>query len=108
MRHERESITNKSTLVRFPSLPDPMHSILRNAETFSVDVTEFTHARKTLWGLVFYGVKSKLLYYYRLGSKYPTASSTLYSSVQFISEHGIPGKLIMDSHRVLGAGNKWK
>ena len=29
------------------------------------------------WGIVFYGVKSKLLAYYRLGLKDPTASLTL-------------------------------
>ena len=46
---------------------------------------EFNHARKTSWGLVFYGVKSKIIAYYRLGPKDPTSCSTLYALVQLIS-----------------------
>ena len=36
---------------------------------FSVDLLENTHAGKKRLGLVFYGVKYKILAYYRLGSK---------------------------------------
>ena len=73
-----------------------------------MDLLEDTHARKKRWGLVFYGVKSKLLAYYRLGSKDPTSASTLDALSQFISEHGISRIIIMDSDGVLGAGKKWK
>ena len=59
-------------------------------------------------GLIFYGVKSKLLTYYRLGSKDPAAASTLDTLSQFIDEHGIPVMIITDSDGVLGAGKKWK
>ena len=51
--------------------------------------------RKTRWGIVFYGLKSKLLAYYRLGSKDPTGSSTLDALGKFIAEHGIPRRLLL-------------
>ena len=108
MRHEREFMPTKSDVVIFPSLSDPMHGICRNKETFSVDLLENTHAGKNRLGLVFYGVKSKLLAYYRLGSKDPTARSTLDDLGNFIAEHGIPIMIIMDSDGVIGAGKKRK
>ena len=77
MRHEREVMPTKSDVVIFPSLSDPMCAIFCNKETFSVDLLENIHAGKNRLGLVFYGIKSKLLYYYRLGLKYPTVHSTL-------------------------------
>ena len=108
MRHEREVMPKKSVVVGFTSLSDPMHGIRRNKETFSVDLLENTHAGNKRWGLLFYGVKSKLLAYYRLGSKDPTASSTLDAQGNFIAEHRIPRMIFMDSDWVLGAGKKWK
>ena len=60
------------------------------------------------WGLVFYSVKSKLIAYYRLDSKEPTASSTLDNLGNFIAEHRVPRIIITDINRVLGEGNKWK
>ena len=79
MKKEREVMPKKLAVVRFPSLYDPMRSICCNKKTFSVDLLENTHADKKCWGLLFYGVKSKLIDYYRLGSKEPTAASTLYA-----------------------------
>ena len=92
----------------FPSLTDPIIGIHRNRETFSLDVTEDTHTRKNCWGLIFCGVNSMLFAYYRLGSKYPTASSTLDALGQLITEHGIPRNINMDSYGILGAEKKWK
>ena len=40
-------------------------------KTFPLIFLEDIHAGKNRWDLVFYGVKSKLLVYYRLGSKDP-------------------------------------
>ena len=71
-----------------------------------MDVTEFTHAGKKRWGLVFYGVKSKLLAYYRIAKKNTTARSTLYALGQFIFDHGIPRHFTTDSHSVLGEGKQ--
>ena len=68
VRHEREEIPKKSAVEIFPALADSLRSVLRNKEMFSVDVLEDTYAGKNRWGLVFYGVKSKLLAYYCLGS----------------------------------------
>ena len=59
----------KSVVIRFPSFPDPMRGNFHNKETFSVDLTEFTHAGEKCWDLVFYAVKYKLLAYYIIGSK---------------------------------------
>ena len=73
-----------------------------------MDLLENTHAGKKRWGLVFYGVKSKLLAYYRPGSKEPTSASTLDALVNFIAEHGIPIIIITYFDWVLGAGNNWK
>ena len=53
----------KLAVFRFPSLSDPMRGICRNKETFFVDLLENNHAAKKRWGLVFYGVKSKLIAY---------------------------------------------
>ena len=101
-------MTKKSSVVRLPILYDHMRGIRRNKETFSVDLLDNTHAGKKRWGLLFYGVKSKLLAYYRLGSKDPTASSTLDAQGNFIAEHRIPRMIFMDSDWVLGAGKKCK
>ena len=98
----------KSSVVRFTSPSDPMRGILCNKEAFSMYLLDNTHGGKKRWGLVFYGVKSKLLGYYRLGSKYSTSRSTLDSLGNLIAEHGIPRIIIMDSDGVLGAGKKWK
>ena len=46
------------------------------------------------WGIVFFGLKSKLLAYYRLGTKEPTGTSTLDALRRFIDWHGIPKKII--------------
>ena len=98
----------KSAVVRFLSLPDPMRGIRRNKGFFPVDLLENTHVGKKCWGLVFYGVKSKLLDYYRPRLKYPTARLTLDALENFINEHGIPRMIIMDSDGVLGAVKKRK
>ena len=74
MQHESEAVTKKSDIVRFTILPDKMRGISYNKETFSADVTEFTHSGKTRWGLVFYGVKSKLIAYHTFVLKEPTSS----------------------------------
>ena len=71
-----------------------------------MDLLENTHAGKKRWGLVFYGVKSKLLDYYRLGSKDTTFASTLYALSYFIAEHRIHIMIITDSNRVIGVGKK--
>ena len=96
----------KSAVVIFPSLSDPMRDIFRSKETFSMDLLENKNTGKKRWGIVFYGVKSKLLAYYRLGSKEPTAHSNLNALGNSIAENGIPRMVITDSNRVLGAGNK--
>ena len=92
----------------FPAMADSLRGICRNKETFSVDVVENTYAGKEGWGIVFYRVKSKLLAYYRLGSKDPTGASNLDALGKFIAEHGIPRKIIMDHDGKVGAGKKWK
>ena len=106
--HEREVMPKKSSVVRFPSLSGPMRGIRHNKETFSITLLENTHAGKKHWGLVFYGVKYKLLACYRLGSKDPTSHSTLDALGSFIAEHVIPRMIIMDRDGVIGAGKKWK
>ena len=98
----------KSDVVRFPSLYNPMRDIRCNKETCSVDLLDNTHAGNNHWSPVFYGVKSKLLVYYILGSKNPTASLTLDTLGNFIADHGIPIMIITYSYGVLGAGKKWK
>ena len=108
MRHEREVMPKKSSVVIFPSLSDPMRGICRNREPFSVDLLENTHVGKKCWGLVFYGINSKLLYYFTLGSKHSTASSTPNALGDIIAEHRIPKTIITDSNGVLGTGKKWK
>ena len=108
VRHEREVMHKKRTVEIFLAMHYSLRNVLRNKETFSVDVVEDTHAGKTRWGIVFYGVKSKLLAYNHLGSKKPTGTSTLYALGKFIAEHGIPGKIITDSDGKLGAGKAWK
>ena len=67
--NDREFMPKKSSVVRFTRLPDKMRSISRNNEKFSVDITEDTHDEKKHWGLLLYGVKSKLLAYYGIGSR---------------------------------------
>ena len=106
VRHEREVMPKKLAVFRFPRLSDPMRGIHRNKETFSVDLLENTHAGKKRWGLVFYGLKSKLLAYYRLGSKDPNSALTLDALGNLIAEHGIPRMIITESDGVLGAGKK--
>ena len=108
MRHKIYAMPKKSAVVRFPSLSDNMRGILRNKETFSMDLLENTYVGKKRWVLVFYGVKSKLLAYYRLGSKGPTVALTLDALGNFISENGIHRIIITDSDAVFGAGKKWK
>ena len=73
-----------------------------------MNLLENTHTGRNRWGLIFYGVKSKLLDYYRLGSKDPTSYSTLYALVNFIADHRISRMIITDSDGVLGVGKKWK
>ena len=92
----------------FPAMADSLRVVRRNKENFSVDVVENKYAGKKRWGIVFYGVKSKLLAYYRLGSKDPTGALTLYALGKFIAEHGIPGKIITDHDGKLGSGKQWK
>ena len=87
----------KSAVKIFPGLSYPLRGISRNKETFYVDLLEDTHDGKKRWGIVFYGVKSKLLAYYILGSKDPTAASTLDALNQFIAKHGILRMIITDS-----------
>ena len=78
--HEREVMHKKFSVEIFPGLYDPLHGgISRNKETFSVDLLADIRPGKNRWGLVFYGVKYKLLAYYRLESKDPTAALTLYA-----------------------------
>ena len=98
----------KSAVDRFPAVDDSLRVVLCNKETFSVDVVENTHAGNKRWGILFYGVKSKLLAYYRLGSNDPTGASTLDALGKFIDEHGIPGKIITDHGGNLGTGKVWK
>ena len=79
VRHEREVMPKKSSVEIFTVISDPLRGISRKKESFSVDLLEDVHARKNRWGLVFYGVRYKLLVYYRLGSKDTTAALTLYA-----------------------------
>ena len=53
-------------------------------------------------------MKSKLLAYYRLGSKDLTRASTLDALGKLIAKHRIPRKITMDHDGKLGAGKKWK
>ena len=108
VRHEREVMPKKLAVDRFPAMSDSLRIDRRNKETFSVDVVVDTHTRKTRWGIVFYGLKSKMLAYYRLGSKNPTGSLTLDALDNFIAEHGIPREIITDCDGRLGAGKVWK
>ena len=108
VRHERELMPKKLAVDRFPAMSDSLRSIRKNKDNFSVYVVVDTHARKTRWGIVFYGLKSKLLAYYCIGSKDPTGSSTLDALGKFIVEHGIPIKIITDCDGRLGAGKVWK
>ena len=107
VRHEREVMPKKSAVERFTAMNDSLQSIRRNKETFSVDVVLDTHAVPR-WGIVFFGLKSKLLAYYRLGSKEPTGSSTLDALCKSIAWHRIPRKIVTDSDGRLGAGRVWK
>ena len=61
VRHKREAMPMKLDVVRFPGLYDPLRSICHNKVNVSVDFLENTHAGKKRWGLVLYGMKSKLL-----------------------------------------------
>ena len=108
VRHEREVIPKKSAVEIFPDIADSLRSVCQNKDNFYVDVVENTHAGNNQWVIVFYGVKSKLLAYYRLGSKDPTGASTLYALGKFIAEHGIPRNIITDSDGKLDVGKKWK
>ena len=73
-----------------------------------MDVVLDKHARKTRWGIIFCGLKSKSLAYYRLGSKEPTGNSTIDALGKFIVENGIPRKIITESDGRIGAGKVWK
>ena len=106
--YEREVMPKKYAVEIFPALSDSLRGVHRNKETFSVDVVENTYAGEKRWGLVFYGVTSKLLAYYSLGSKDPTAALTLDALGKFIDEHVIPTMIITDFTGMLGAGNKWQ
>ena len=86
---------------------DSLRSIRRNKETLSVDLLLDTRAGSR-WGIVFFGLKSKLLAYYRLGSKEPTRTLTLDALHRFIAWHGILKKIITDSDKRLGVGKSWK
>lgn len=66
VQHEHNEAPNKLAVVSYLSLPDPMRSIRRNKKTFLVDLVVFTHTRKKRWGMVFYGVKTKIIDYHRL------------------------------------------
>ena len=107
VRHEREVMPKKSEVERFPAMTDSLRSIRRNKETFSLDLLLDTRAGSR-WGIVFFGLKSKLLAYYRLGLKEPTGTSTLDALRRFIAWHGIPKKILMDSDKRLGVGKAWK
>jgi len=107
VRHEREVMPKKAAVGRFPAMSDSLRSIRRNKETFSVDLLVDTRAGSR-WGIVFFGLQSKLLAYYRLGKKEPTSHSTLDALRKFIAWHGIPKKIITDSDKRLGAGKTWK
>ena len=100
-------LPKNSAVERFPAMTDSLQSIRRNKETFSVDVVLHTHTGSR-WGHVFFGLKSKLLAYYRLCSKEPTRISTIDVLRKFIAWHGIPKKIITDSDGILGAGRVWK
>ena len=63
VRHEREVMPKKLATERFPAIPGSLRNVRRNKKTFSVGVVADTHAGKTRWRIVFYGVKSKLLAY---------------------------------------------
>ena len=89
-------------------ISDPMRGLRRNKENNSVDLLDNTHVDKKRWGLVFYGVKSNIISYYRRGLKDLTASLTLNALGNFIAEHGIPRMIIMDSDGLLSSGKKWK
>ena len=67
VRHERGVMPKKSYVVRFSSLTDPMHIICCSKKHFSVDLLEDTQCGKNIWSILFYGIKSKLLAYYRPG-----------------------------------------
>ena len=101
--HEREVMPKKLAVERFPAMSDSLRSNIRNKETFSMDLLLDTHAGSR-WGIVFFGLKSKLLAYYRIGSKEPTETSTLDALRNFIAWHGIPKKILTDSDGRLGAG----
>ena len=73
-----------------------------------MECLEDTHAGRKHWGLVLYGIKSKLLAYYRLGSKNPTTSLNLDNLGNFKADDGIPIMITTDSDGGLGAGKKWK
>ena len=90
----------KLAVVRFTDLSDPMRGVLRNKETFSVDLLENIQAGKIPWGLVFYSVKLKLIAYPNLVSKYPTSASTLDALENFIAEQRIHIMIITDSDRM--------
>ena len=108
VKHEQEVMTGKLAVVRFSGLSNPLRGIHCNKETFSVDLLENTYAGKKRWGIISYSVKSKILAYYRLGSKDPTSALTLYALDNFISDHRIPRMIITDSNGVLVSGKNWK
>ena len=108
VRHEHEVMHKKLDVLKFPIITYPMRSIWRNRETFLADAVEFNHAGEKCWGLVLYGVKTKLINYYRLGSKEHTTQSILDKLGQLIIKHRIYRQLVPYSHIVLGARNLWK
>ena len=62
-----------------------------------MECLEDTHAGRKHWGLVLYGIKSKLLAYYRLGSKNPTTYLNLDNLGNFKADDGIPIMITTDS-----------
>ena len=59
-------------------------------------------------GPCIYGVNTNLVVYYILISKYPNDHVTLDKLIQFVSEHGIPQKVVTNSHSILSTGKLWK
>ena len=50
VQHEFKAVPKKLSVVRFPSLPDPMCDIRHNKEIFPAELVDFTHAGKNHWG----------------------------------------------------------
>ena len=108
VRQDHDVLPNKSLVVSFPILTNTISVINRNKENFYVDVAERAQSGKRNWGVVFYGLRKKLMIYHRIRYKDITAHSTLDKLVQSIAKYVIPQRVITDIHIILGAGNLWK